>query len=187
MPIYKSFNLIRIDAARIDEACAAFFKWRDLNTYISSNSHRGLNIPESISEPMGCYCLGYLWNRGKVVGDATDPETGRKIEMKATSNFDKDLSTFGPKCQFDDLIFLRYKLDDSLLFIYDLGVNSEEFGKYPANKKQTIADIKAEGKRPHVSLYKLFVENKKLEPDIIFDIRKCQIIMDNRKDKTNRE
>ncbi|MGO5358919.1 Bsp6I family type II restriction endonuclease [Anaerofustis sp. LCP19S3_F7] len=174
MVIYNEFGHIKIDEARIDETCNAYFKWKDLNTYISNNSHRGINMPDAISEPMGCYCLNYLWNRGDESGDATDPETGEKIEFKATSRFDGDLSSFGPKCKFDNLVFLRFKLDDNLLYIYNLKINSEDFGRYPANKKETIQDQKNQGRRPHVSLQKLFVEEKNLDPDIIFDIRKCK-------------
>ena len=174
MPVYKEFGRIKIDDARIDETCNAYFKWKDLNTYISNNSHRGINMPDAISEPMGCYCLGYEWNRGDEVGDATD-SLGRKIEFKATSRFEGDLSSFGPKCKFDDLVFLRFKIDDNLLFIYDLKINSDEFGKLPANSTQLIQDQKDAGRRPHISLQKLFVEKNNLEPDIIFDIRKCKI------------
>ena len=178
--MYKEFGLITIDEARIDETCNAYFKWKDLNTYISNNSKRGINIPDAISEPMGCYCLGLQWNRGNEVGDATNPITNEKIEFKATSRFDGDLSSFGPKCEFDNLVFLRFNLENNLLYIYDLKINSEEFGKYPANKNETIQEQKNQKRRPHVSLNTLFVEAKKLEPDIIFDIRKCKIIQDNR-------
>ena len=182
MPIYNQFDYITIDDARIDEACNAYFKWKDLNTYIQNQSHRGINMPDAISEPMGCYCLDCKWNRGKAVGDAQDSK-GRKIEFKATSRFEGDLSSFGPECSFDDLVFLRFKLDENKLYIYDLKINSTEFGKYPANKKQTIQDQKDQKRRPHISLYELFVkkiaEDGKtydIEPDIIFDIRKCKII-----------
>ena len=75
---------------------------------------------------------------------------------------------------FDDLVFLRFKLDENLLYIYDLNINSEEFGKYPANKTQTIQEQKNQGRRPHVSLQTLFVDANNLEPDIIFDIRRCK-------------
>lgn len=172
MPIFNEFGYIEIDEARIDETCNAYFNWKDLNTYISNNSRREINMHDAISEPMACYCLGYLWNRGDVGGDATDPKTGKKIEFKATSRFEGDLSSFGPRCEFDDLVFLRFKLDDNLLYIYDLNLNSDEFGKYPANSKQTIQDQKNQGRRPHVCLQALFVEAKGLKPDIIFDIRK---------------
>ena len=180
MPIYNQFGKILIEDARIDETCIVYFKLKDFNNYIYNNSHRGINMPDAISEPMGCYCLDLVWNRGDEIGDATDPKDNRKIEFKATSRFEGDLSSFGPKCQFDDLVFLRFKLDDNLLYIYDLHVNSEEFGTYPANSTQTIQDQKDQGRRPHVSLQKLFVEEKNLEPDVIFDIRRCRIITDNR-------
>ena len=75
---------------------------------------------------------------------------------------------------------LSFKLDDNLLYIYDLKINSEEFGKYPANKKETIQDQKNQGRRPHVSLQNLFVDAKQLQPDVIFEIRRCRIIEDNR-------
>ena len=180
MVIYNEFDKIVIDDARIDETCNAYFKWKDLNTYISNHSRRGMNMPDAISEPMGCYCLGYLWNRGSETGDATDPKTNKKIEFKATSRYEGDLSSFGPKTKFDNLVFLRFKLDDNLLYIYDLKINSDEFGQYPANSKETIQDQKNQGRRPRVSLLELFVKKKNLQPDIVFDIRKCKIITDNR-------
>ena len=181
MAKFKDFGRIRIDDARIDETCNAYFLWKDLNTYIKSTAHRGINMPDAISEPMACYCLGLDWNRGNETGDATNPATGEKVEFKATSRFEGDLSSFGPRTQFDDLVFLRFDLKNNQLWIYDLKINSEDFGKLPANKTQTIQQQKDQGRRPHVSLQELFVERLGLEPDIIFDIRRCRIIKDNRK------
>lgn len=180
MPNITNFGRIVIDSERIDRTCNAYFKWKDLNTYISDNSHRGINMPDAISEPMGCFCLGLHWNRGNEVGDATDPVTGKKIEFKATSRFEGDLSSFGPDTKFDDLVFLRFNLEEDNLYIYDLKINSDDFGKYPANKNETIQDQKNQGRRPHVSLQALFVDAKHLEPDIIFDIRRARIIRDSR-------
>lgn len=156
MAEFKDFGYIEIDNARIDETCSAYFKWKDLNTYIKSNSRRGINMPDAISEPMGCYCLDLLWNREDKVGDATDPRTKQKIEFKATSRFEGDLSSFGPKTIFDNLVFLRFNLDENQLYIYDLGINSEDFGKYPANSKQTIQEQKDQGRRP-MSVFKHFL------------------------------
>lgn len=178
--VYKKFGYIEIDDARINETCDAYFRWKDLNTYIKSTSSRGINMPDAISEPMGCYCLGYLWNRGAEVGDATDPVTNAKIEFKATSKFEGDLSSFGPNTVFDNLVFLRFNLATNQLYIYDLQINSEQLGAYPANQTETIQDQKNAGRRPHVSLQKLFVDDQNRVPDIIFDIRRCQIIEDNR-------
>ena len=49
---------------------------------------------------MGCYCLNLLWNKSSG-GDAKSLD-GKKREFKATSNYEYDLSSFGPKCDFDD-------------------------------------------------------------------------------------
>ena len=53
MPIYNEFGYITIDDARIDETCKTYFKRKDLNTCISNNSCRGMNMPDAISEPLG--------------------------------------------------------------------------------------------------------------------------------------
>ena len=53
MPIDNEFGCITIDDSRIDETCNAYFKWKDLNAYISNNSYRDINMPDTISEPMG--------------------------------------------------------------------------------------------------------------------------------------
>ena len=173
MPVI--FGHVAIDEERIDGACNAYFRWKDLNTYISDNSHRGMNMPDAISEPMGCYALDLLWNRGTEAGDATNPRTMEKIEMKATSKFDGDLSSFGPRCRFDDLVFLRYNLYHDLLYVYDLHINSEDFGKYPVSRTQTVDDQKQQGKRPRLSLCEQFVEADALLPDCIFDIRRIKV------------
>lgn len=168
---YK-YEVIKIDEARIDEACDAYFKWKDLNSTLKRISTRGINMPDVISEPIGCYCLGFDWNRSKS-GDATDPRTGDKIEFKATSKFDGDLSSFGPKCTFDNLVFLRFNIDKNYVFVYNLHTDSTEFSKLNANKTETINEQKSQKRRPHVSLTKLFVKRLNLKPDVIFDIRKC--------------
>lgn len=82
MAIYNEFGYITIDDARIDETCNAYFKWKDLNTYISNNSHRGINMPDAISEPMGCYCMGYLWNRGDEVATLLIQIQEEKLNLK---------------------------------------------------------------------------------------------------------
>ena len=77
----KKEYLIKIDEPRIQETCDAYFKWKDLNTYVKSLVSRGINMPDAISEPMGCYCLNLLWNKASG-GDAQTID-GKKIEFKA--------------------------------------------------------------------------------------------------------
>lgn len=173
---------IKIDDQRILNACRAYSKWKDLNNIVLQEGTRGINMPDVISEIMGCWVYDYLWNRGKEVGDAYDPKTGRKIEFKATSNFAGDLSSFGPDTTFDNLIFLRFDIDHDMLYTYDLNINSEEFGYFPVSSKQTVADQKKEKRRPHIRLLETIIEPNEIEPDIVFDIIAKRIIEDHRKE-----
>lgn len=95
-------------------------------------------MPDAISEPMGCYCLDLLWN--KSTGGDAKINDGKTIEFKATSNYEYDLSSFGPKCIFDDLVFLRFNLDTNILYVYDTGINSEELKSFPVSKTATVGD-----------------------------------------------
>lgn len=169
----KNDYLVKIDEPRIQETCDAYFKWKDLNTYVKSLVSRGINMPDAISEPMGCYCLNLLWNKSSG-GDAV-AEDGRKIEFKATSNYDYDLSSFGPKTEFDDLVFLRFNLDLNMLFVYDTGINSEELKKIAVSKSATVGDYQKAGKRPHISVIDTIIKARNLEPTVTFNIRRGRI------------
>lgn len=167
-------DLVEIDAARINDVCRLYFLWKDLNTGLRGFVSRGINFPEAISEPMGCYALGYQWNKGSA-GDAMDSE-GRLIEMKATSNFDRDLTSFGPVTSFDELVFLRLNQIENRLYIYRTGINGITLGDLPANSKETIGDQQRQGRRPRFSIIKTIIEAYDLEPTAIFDIRTMEVI-----------
>lgn len=169
----KNKYLVKIDELRIQETCEAYFKWKDLNTYIKSLVSRGINMPDAISEPMGCYCLNLLWNK-KTGGDAVSLG-GRKIEFKATSNYDGDLSSFGPNSYFDDLVFLRFNLDTNMLYIYDTGISSEELKQIEITSFGTVDYYQKQGKRPHFSIITKIINELEIEPTVIFNIRKVKI------------
>lgn len=170
--------LFKVDEVRKDEVCDAFFKWKDLNTYIKSQTSRGINMPDAISEPIGCYCLDLYWNKSDG-GDARDEE-GHKIEMKATSNYDYDLSSFGPKCDFDDLVFLRFNLDENKCYVYDTGINSDDLKLLKTTKTNTVGEYQEQGKRPHIRIIEQVIESNNMEPDVVFNIRRGTIEIDNR-------
>ncbi|CAD7288270.1 Bsp6I family type II restriction endonuclease [Campylobacter suis] len=161
-------DFITIDDARFLEVCRLYFLYKDLNNGIKSVSSRGLNLPETISEPMSCYALGYKWNKGTKGGDATD-ENGSLIEIKATSNFDDDLSSFSPNTKFDKLIFFRLKYDKNEAYIYDLGLNSDAFVNLSVNKTQTVKDQQKLGRRPRLSLIS-YINQNNIQPVAIIDI-----------------
>ena len=99
----------------------------------------------------------------------------RKIEFKATSNFAYDLSSFGPICDFDSLVFLRFDLDLNMLFVYDTGVNSEELKEIPVSRTATVGDYQKAGKRPRFSIIEKIIEARNLKPTVAFNIRRCRI------------
>ena len=169
----KNNYLVKIDEPRIQETCDAYFKWKDLNTYINSLVSRGINMPDAISEPMGCYCLDLLWNK-KSGGDAQTKD-GKKIEFKATSNYDGDLSSFGPKCEFDDLVFLRFNLDTNMLYVYDTGINSEQLKQIEISSYGTVESYQKQGKRPHFSIINKIINDLEIEPTVVFNIRRGTI------------
>lgn len=167
-------DLVTIDAVRINDVCDSYFKWKALNASIKNYVSRTINFPETISEPMGCYALGLKWNKGSA-GDARS-EDGKSIEMKATSNYDSDLTTFGPKTKFDNLIFLRLDAVNDKLYIYDLEMNSEDIKDIPANKKESVGAQQEQKRRPHISIIKTIIIERRLEPTAILDIRTTKVV-----------
>lgn len=172
----KDINPIKITKKEIKMVTKAYFEWKSLNSTLKLYASRGVNFPEMISEPIGCYCLDLLWNIGtSSAGDATN-KAGEKIEMKATSNFDSDLTSFGPKCDFHNLIFLRLDSNNDLVYIYDTGIDAEKLKLFYVNKKNTVGDFQSAGKRPRFSIIKNVIEKESLKPTYIFDLKKGKTI-----------
>lgn len=167
-------DLVKIDAARINETCRLYFLWKDLNTGLRSVVTRGINFPEAISEPMVCYSLDLLWNKGSF-GDARD-KNNKVVEIKACSNFDRDLTSFSPKMEFDKLIFLRLDQTNNLAYIYDTNLNDKTLGDVQVNASQTLREQQNQGRRPRFSIIDKIIVPQNLEPAAIFDIRRIKIL-----------
>lgn len=163
------FDLVEIDAARINETCRLYFLWKDLNTGLRSVVTRGINFPEAISEPIVCYSLDLLWNKGSF-GDARTRDN-KVVEIKASSNFDSDLTSFSPKMEFDILIFLRLDQVNNLAYIYDTGLNDTTLGNIQVNATETLREQQEQGRRPRFSIISKIIVPQNLEPVAIFDIR----------------
>lgn len=88
-------ELVVVDKARFNDAIEMYFLWKELDTRIRSAATRGINFPETISEALCCYVMGFKWNKG-ASGDAVDSTDNSIIEMKATSNWNLDTSSFSP-------------------------------------------------------------------------------------------
>ncbi|WP_439328520.1 Bsp6I family type II restriction endonuclease [Lonepinella sp. BR2357] len=147
----------------------AYHKWKSLNEIISEDmDSRKINLPEAISENIACHALGLTRNMDSS-GDATDAY-GNLIEIKATSNFNSDLSSFSPDTHFDKLLFVRLNLDTDEAYIYDLCLNGREFGKLQVNKTETVYEHQSQGRRPRLSLVR-YIEEKGLKPVKIVSLK----------------
>lgn len=166
-------DTVEIDVARINETCRLYFLWKDLNTGLRSVVTRGINFPEAISEPIVCYSLDLLWNKGSF-GDARTRD-GKVVEIKACSNFDRDLTSFSPKMEFDVLIFLRLDQTNNLAYIYDVNLNATTLGDIQVNATQTLRDQQEQGRRPRFSIINKIIIPQALEPTAIFDIRTIKV------------
>lgn len=146
----------------------AYRSWKNLNEIIFNEMNsRKVNLPEAISENIACYALGYERNMDSS-GDATD-KLGKLIEIKATANFNSDLSSFSPDTHFDKLIFVRLNLQEDKAYIYDLGLNGEQFRELPVNNTEKVADHQAKKRRPRLSLIK-YIKEKDIQPIEIVDL-----------------
>lgn len=168
------YDYIVIDQPRYISTVEAYFKWKDLNSYLKNISNRGLNMPDAISEPLGCWALSFVWNRGST-GDATDTVDHNgvgnlKIEFKASSNFDNDLTSFGPETNFDKLYFLRFALSHNLLFIYDLGLTGTTLGNIRVNSRELVRDQQADGKRPRLRIIEDYIIPRRLAPVAVLNL-----------------
>lgn len=106
-------------------------------------------MPDSISEPIRCFCLDYYWSKGSD-GDAITRDS-RKVVFKVCSDFDSDLTSFGPTYEFDNFLFLRFNLNENLCYVYDTGLSSDDVKKLRVNSTQTIEDQQKLGRRPLIN------------------------------------
>lgn len=78
-----------------------------LNSTLKKIKSRKANFPSGISEAVVGHVYGYdIITSGS--GDLYDPKNDRIVEVKATSNYNIDLSSFSPSEFYDNLVFVRY-------------------------------------------------------------------------------
>ncbi|PFG07155.1 Bsp6I family type II restriction endonuclease [Bacillus sp. es.034] len=167
-------DLVTVDKARFNDAITAYFLWKELDLIIRQSHTRGVNIPETVTEALLCYVSGFRLNRG-VGGDAFDPSTNRVIEIKATSNFERDTSSFSPNEEFDKLFFSRLDKRNDTMYFYDLGINSDQLKLIKVNALQTLGDQQKQGRRPRFSIIKQIIEPNAIDQYAVLDLRTKKI------------
>jgi|SRR5690625_2851759 len=164
-------NFITIDKSRFKDAVHAYWLWKELNAYVKNSHSRGINFPETISETAACYALDFKLNRGSG-GDAMNPRNGEIVEFKATSNWNRDTSSFSPIKDYYPLFFIRLDQRQDKAYIYDLNLSEEDLKQLPMNKNETFLDQQKQGRRPRFSIINKIIEPQDLQPVAMIDFRK---------------
>jgi len=126
-----------------------------------------LNFPESISENLCCFVNDYKRSTGKGSEDVIAKD-GRLVQIKATCNFKKALSSFGPKSKFDELYFIRVDTEHDKIEMHEIPVKNLEDIK--VNKDKKITGFQSEEKRPRFSIIKKIIEPQNLKPYVEIDL-----------------
>ncbi|MBS3175573.1 Bsp6I family type II restriction endonuclease [Candidatus Woesearchaeota archaeon] len=143
-----------------------YFEWKKLNENIKKISTRGINLPEAISENAFCLFFESVFRvvrlqKGKCSYDCVDNKTGKRIQIKASS-VKSDLTSFGPKSEWDDLYFLDFSKGDGTFLIYK--IEKEWIYNHKVNRQQTFEEQQKQSRRPRFSIIKEIINPRKLKP-----------------------
>lgn len=170
----KKINLdgqdIEIKIARFDNEDGKEFKklfdiWRKLNLGLEKYG-RKVNIPEVISEGMFCVFTGSvrymskIRGKGKVSFDTINLKKASREQIKATS-IKKDLTSFGPRTEWDDLYFVDFYNNGKLDGTFNVYlIPNELIYSNQVNNSQTMKEQQDEKRRPRMSIKKIIKDNK---------------------------
>lgn len=167
-------NSIKIEVAFLDKEDGITFKklfdlWKKLNVGLSKYG-RKVNIPEVISEGMFCVFSGSVRFQKKIKGkgsvsfDTINLETKRREQIKASS-IEEDLTSFGPKTEWDDIYFLDFYNEGKLDGTFNVYKIPNKFiYSNVVNKGQTMKDQQNEKRRPRFSIKKDIIQKHKIKP-----------------------
>jgi hypothetical protein len=142
-----------------------FKLWLKLNNLIKKISTRGVNLPEAISENAFCLffpCVRVVkLKKGKCSYDCINIKTGKKIQIKASST-GSDLTSFGPRSEYDELFFLDFSKRDGSFKVYK--IDPELVYQQMINKDMTFKQQQELGKRPRFSIINKIILPKSIKP-----------------------
>lgn len=137
-----------------------YFAWKSLNEVNVNYGMRRMNLPELLSEGLSSMLFGWVRTNGTAIKgcessscDLIDLDTGELIQLKACStctNKQPGPTSFGPRSEFDRLIFMHLDCDNDMAYFYEL--NADDYKDWPVNRNETIAAQQAQGRRPRVTI-----------------------------------
>ena len=153
----------KLDRRRIKRL---FSRWKKLNDDIKKISTRGINLPEAISENAFCLffpeCIRVVkLKQGKCSYDVLNRKTGLRIQVKASS-IDDDLTSFGPRSEWDELFFLDFSEGDGSFKVFK--IEKDWIYKHMVNKNQSFEQQQAQSRRPRFSITENIIKTRGLKP-----------------------
>jgi hypothetical protein len=161
---------LEIEVAHLNNKDGKEFKrlfdlWKKLNLGLEKYG-RKVNIPEVISEGMFCVfteSVRYMKKtkgKGKVSFDTINLKKARREQIKATS-IESDLTSFGPRTEWDDLYFVDFFNDGKLDGTFNVYlIPNNLIYSNPVNRSQTMKEQQEEKRRPRMSIKKIIKDNK---------------------------
>jgi len=167
-------NKIDIEVAIFSKKDAKTFKrlfdiWVKLNNGLGKYG-RKVNIPEVLSEGMFCVFSSSaryqrkLKGKGSASFDTINLKTGEREQIKASS-IKSDLTSFGPKSEWDKLYFMNFYNNgapDGTFDVYEISTRLIYENK--VNKGQTMKGQQDEKRRPRFSIMDDIIKPNKIKP-----------------------
>ena len=163
----KRCEVTIFDRNDCDELRRIYDGWRMLCDNLGKLNARSVNLPEGLSE-IGFAMAKEMWRcTSSIIGanssfDCYDPNGTRgnnRIQIKACSIL-PDLTSFGPKSQWDRIFFVDFYREgkwDRTFDVYE--VETKDIENFPVNASQTLLDQKKQGRRPRFSIYSGLVKH----------------------------
>ncbi len=157
-----------IDKERYKKVLHLYFLWKELNATIKEDYSRGINLPEAITEPICCYVNDYELSLGAGSEDAINTKNNNQVQIKATSNWNSDLTSFGPESKFDELHFVRLNQSEDKMYLYEIPIN--ELKTLKVNKNDTFEEQQRAGRRPRFSIIANYIVKYKINHYAVVDL-----------------
>lgn len=140
-----------------------YFGWKDLNAVYKKYGMRRANLPELLSEGLASALFGWVRTNGQQINglessscdliDLKGEDGKQTIQLKGCSTTSENRpgpTSFGPRSEFDRLIFMHLDCDIDTAYFYEL--EADTYQNWKVNRNETIADQQAQGRRPRVTI-----------------------------------
>lgn len=143
-----------------------FKQWQSLSADLKVLKGRTINVPDVVSEALYCYLFDAVRTNG-VAGsyDAINMSNQAGVQIKSTS-IKNDLTSFGPKSSWDELIFIDFAPNGIVSGKVDIYRIDYDLSTLILNHKtgETFLDQQLQGRRPRLSIKKEFIQKYDLKP-----------------------